>query len=336
MTCCMVVIILLLLAVLPIPSADSSSCPIYSIQAQNGCQCLAGYVKNATVATMPCFKCPEGSYSLSGDSACTLCPANSNSLAGACSCVCNNGWTQSGTGHTLTCAKISATASPALSCLAGYTLNEDLLKCYKYASVSNTWLGAAAYCSSDGLGHLATIDSAEESKYVGSLCAGSSYFCWIGLSDLAVNGAYTWLYGTSSVRNFDVGQPDTFRGVEHCVGVWGPLGVSNMPANRHLGYWNDFNCTLTTGQTICESEPFPLFALNASGVIQAAWPNIKRVIIPENTIKRLPSEFIFDNLHVILKGTIVGAQYSTLVNGKRLYCRAKLLLCFLTIVPCIS
>jgi hypothetical protein len=99
------------------------------------------------------------------------------------------------------------------------------------------------------------------------------------------------------------------------VGYWGPAGVAALPRGRHLEYWNDFICTLTTGQSICQSEPIPKAALNSSGY-NTQWQGNELVEIPFGTTKVLSNSYIFKNVHVILKGTIVGAEYVTLSNGQ--------------------
>ena len=82
------------------------------------------------------------------------------------------------------------------------------------------------------------------------LFSGSEYY-WVGLTDRAHTGQYTWQHSwTEAVwTNWGSGEPD--GGGQHCVMIWG----------GHQYYWADFNCkydTSTSGgqiHALCEAGP---------------------------------------------------------------------------------
>ena len=115
---------------------------------------------------------------------------------------------------------------------------------FVYVSQSMYWSDAQAYCRTN-YHDLASIHSASENAEVDALCP---YDCWIGGSDVAQEGTWTWSDGSAwDYQNWGNGQPDNL------YGDWGDQDFLQMYSD---GSWDD-----TTG----ESQPFVCSTSLSSG-----------------------------------------------------------------------
>ena len=70
-------------------------------------------------------------------------------------------------------------------------------KCLEFFTRDHyTWEQGESVCNSGG-GHLASIETADEQKYVHSLIHSANRYSsvWLGLNDLLVEGIYRWTTG---------------------------------------------------------------------------------------------------------------------------------------------
>ncbi len=107
-------------------------------------------------------------------------------------------------------------------------------RCYKAFKAQKKWADAEAACKGWG-GHLASIADSGENEHVRKLGAscyeglGGSWF-WIGGSDGASEGKWTWTDGTAmSWKNWSSGEPNDFAGQEDAACM-----------NRGNGKWHDY------------------------------------------------------------------------------------------------
>ncbi|XP_033980584.1 galactose-specific lectin nattectin-like [Trematomus bernacchii] len=119
-------------------------------------------------------------------------------------------------------------------------------RCYKYFNTETTWADAELYCVSQG-GNLVSIHSREEEDFVKFLIKSSDPaegYTWIGLHDIAKEGRWMWSDGCAvKFVYWSSGQPDNFRGLEHCV-------------DTNFGFdhkWNDRTC-YSTLPSVCASR----------------------------------------------------------------------------------
>ena len=105
--------------------------------------------------------------------------------------------------------------------------------CYLSSPSSLSWLAAKEFCALQG-GHLAEIGSQEEQELVTGL-VGPDTYQWLGLTDRAHPGTWTWVHSHTSPQYtaWGPGQPDNPE--QHCVFMWG----------AHEGLWADFLCQVT-------------------------------------------------------------------------------------------
>ena len=79
-----------------------------------------------------------------------------------------------------------------------------------------TWQGGEDYALTLG-GHLASLNSAEEENAL----RGTFQRGWIGFTDRDSEGTWRWTDGSSvNYTNWDSGQPDNARGIQHFAQVW--------------------------------------------------------------------------------------------------------------------
>jgi len=131
-----------------------------------------------------------------------------------------------------------ATGDLPAVCSDGYFYNGH---CYK--PISNTdWDDAKTTCEAWG-GYLATIEDADENKYIMDQFNQYTYK-WIGLNDKTTEGTWAWSHGASDYRNWKNGEPNDHDGNEDCIELKG------------AGKWNDAKCTNKHG-AICESDGPP-------------------------------------------------------------------------------
>ena len=102
-----------------------------------------------------------------------------------------------------------------------------------YVGQSMSWSDAQAYCRANYY-DLASIHSASENAEVDAVCPDR---CWIGGSDAAQEGTWTWSDGSAwDYENWDTGQPNNLNGPEDYLNMWGAAPGSS---NREHGKWND-------------------------------------------------------------------------------------------------
>merc|ERR1719347_713907 len=102
--------------------------------------------------------------------------------------------------------------------------------CYLMSPTPLTWYQAQEYCGTNG-GYLAEINTSAEQSLLSASLSSSGYY-WLGLSDLAHHGTYTWQhsYTPPTVTYWGQGEPD--GGEQHCVFLWG----------GHQYQWADYEC----------------------------------------------------------------------------------------------
>jgi len=106
---------------------------------------------------------------------------------------------------------------------------------------------AAALPSYMGLHpHLATITSGAEQAYIAAITETSTLL-WLGASDAAVEGTWTWITGETFVySNWNSGEPNNYDGVEHYL-EWSSGGWNdNNNLGRAYGYIVEYECAGTT------------------------------------------------------------------------------------------
>jgi predicted outer membrane repeat protein len=112
-----------------------------------------------------------------------------------------------------------------------YTAPVSAMHGYGFCDEQRTWYEAEAYCVADGM-HLASITSDTEGQYVyDNIC---DTYAFIGGSDEAVEGTWTWTDGTAwgyTDWYTDDGQPDDYDN-ENC------LLIEDTAAQ-----WYDFECS---------------------------------------------------------------------------------------------
>lgn len=124
------------------------------------------------------------------------------------------------------------------------TCNSENGHCYQVVSGVVTWAAAsntaAGMIYSGMTGHLATITSSQEQAFVYSLFNTSQKVVWLGGSDAAVDGTWTWITGESWVyENWADGEPNGY-GDENCLAIFAPGDL------RPQGGWNDESGTAQT------------------------------------------------------------------------------------------
>ncbi|XP_064651452.1 C-type mannose receptor 2-like [Lineus longissimus] len=126
-------------------------------------------------------------------------------------------------------------------------------KCYKLVKGRKTWEQAKQNCEAMGAklgktGTLASIPDQGTQDFVTGLMAGRRWAPWVGASDAAVEGTWTWTDGTTFSYNMwtvmgGVQQP-AGGVVKNCAAIEG--------VKRGLfGGWNDFKCTMRTW-SVCQ------------------------------------------------------------------------------------
>ncbi|XP_018604949.1 asialoglycoprotein receptor-like 1 isoform X1 [Scleropages formosus] len=115
---------------------------------------------------------------------------------------------------------------------------------YLLTTFKLTWHNSEMFCLREG-GHLLTINTAEEQKYINSVQRPDNY--WIGLIERENEGEWSWVDGTdfSSTPHFWAeNQPDEWR-----------LAADGEDCGEIIprGLWNDAQCSLHHN-FICEKE----------------------------------------------------------------------------------
>jgi hypothetical protein len=129
-------------------------------------------------------------------------------------------------------APTAPTAAPTnVRCQAGWQVYNDA--CYLFDTTERTWSSCQSLCGSKGANMLC-INSLAENTFVVDGAPLTSDMLWIGLTDSANEGTFTWESGcTSSYRLWASGQPDDggFFGNQDCVGI-----------HTTDGLWDDVGC----------------------------------------------------------------------------------------------
>jgi hypothetical protein len=131
----------------------------------------------------------------------------------------------------------------ALLELDGFTYmgNQNGHRYYKSTSTM-TWSQAKEQCEKRG-GHLLTLNSAEENSYIYSL---GSEQCWIGYTDEASEGTWTWVTGeTSPYTAWYPGEPNNYNGNEDYAAWISGIGASWIDIDENHPF-----------QAIMEIEPY--------------------------------------------------------------------------------
>lgn len=115
--------------------------------------------------------------------------------------------------------------------------------CYRFYADAKTWPLAEGDCEAwggaAGLGHLASIENANEQAIVVALRTGVS--AWIGGRDTMTEGTFVWLDGTPfSFMSFAPGKPDGGT-VQNCLFMRGDNDG-----------WDDHECGVTEPGYVCE------------------------------------------------------------------------------------
>lgn len=150
-------------------------------------------------------------------------------------------------------------ADCSLACPDGITYN---LNCYVADDPDNgtSWPTAQLNCESRGM-HLLTLKNAAEMTFVAdTLLAGSAATeVWLGLTDLAVEGTWSWRDGDLSGWTAWVsGQPDDAISGQDCA-------VASTAAGHG---WRDEACDRTVPVAICEIEPGVTAAICSNGTVE--------------------------------------------------------------------
>ena len=192
----------------------------------------------------------------------------------------------------------------AQTCTSGYTYYTGDSYEYCYMAVSSTvnWYGAKSGCESSG-GWLVTIHSAAENSLVDGLYGGNK---WIGFNDIASEGTWVWLYGTSSYSNWASGEPNNLND-EDCTeqysgGSWNDLRCS---AEYKYGYVCQIlpTCSICSpntysnaGDSTCTNCPSGKFSSSGSSscsyyptAIPTAIPTAKPTFIPTAIPTAIPT-----------------------------------------------
>ena len=148
-------------------------------------------------------------------------------------------WTSDGTSVTIT----GYNPSKDSSLFYGIQYNGHY---YGLSVNTKTWTEAKADCEANG-GHLVTIaDEAEQTAIEKLLSYDTSTDAWIGATDEATEGEWTWCTEEEFVyTNWQSGQPDNNKSTEHYAGIY---------INGFV--WNDWPASHTM-KYICEWEELP-------------------------------------------------------------------------------
>jgi hypothetical protein len=120
------------------------------------------------------------------------------------------------------------------ACAAGWTSFN--VSCYRKYEVARAWSDARAACVAEG-GDLASILSEEENTFAVAIAKGARV--WIGGSDGAFEGAWTWSDGSPwRYAKWNPGEPNNnyWGASEHCAELYDAYGNGN---------WNDLPCHLS-------------------------------------------------------------------------------------------
>lgn len=151
---------------------------------------------------------------------------------------------------------------------------------YEYIAGTINWndanTAAGGMTFNGATGHLVTLHSDNETSFINPLYSSDPntdvFGPWIGLNDIAVEGAYVWVTGEAyTYSNWSVGEPNN-SGNEDGAHLWG------AGSGRPLGTWNDWQVIATNGggyivefeasemASVPEPAVFSLLALGLAGL----------------------------------------------------------------------
>jgi len=120
---------------------------------------------------------------------------------------------------------------------------------YAFCPTLSSWTNADADCASKGM-RLARIDDASENDWVqatafaGIAAISSNYWTWIGATDQAVLGQWTW---TDGALFWIGGTNGSAQGGLYNNWVGGAPGANASAGTcgifQHAGFWQDWDCT---------------------------------------------------------------------------------------------
>ncbi|PIO63745.1 lectin C-type domain protein [Teladorsagia circumcincta] len=128
---------------------------------------------------------------------------------------------------------------------------------YKKFDQPATFKQAEALCVNEG-GHLASIHSSEENKFIHALTETSqlatqySDFVWIGLTQAnwPESGTWTWTDGTPfDFHIWSWGEPNDYNDAEHCAEFYNAQSSVIM---YDPGTWNDYSCNTSMKHFLCK------------------------------------------------------------------------------------
>ena len=123
---------------------------------------------------------------------------------------------------------------------------------FVYVDQELSWTDARDYCRTHH-DDLASIHSSTEQAAVAALCPSGTNGCWIGGSDSAQEGTWTWSDGTAwDYTNWNTNEPNDFK--VHTI-----LGEDHLKMDAG-GKWNDLDnncvCCCPSG-FVCATSDFP-------------------------------------------------------------------------------
>ncbi|XP_062533518.1 C-type lectin 37Da-like [Armigeres subalbatus] len=126
---------------------------------------------------------------------------------------------------------------------------------YEIPSIRANWFKANEFCSSIGK-QLVTITSRDENDAVVQFVQSTDKFSdvasffWLGGSDLAEEGTFSWMPNGRLVRyaNWSPGEPNNANDTEHC------MQLVYIPRFEQRWTWNDNDCRTKHMYFICESK----------------------------------------------------------------------------------
>jgi hypothetical protein len=96
---------------------------------------------------------------------------------------------------------------------------------YRLYKEKMNWHNAKRFCEEQG-GHLVTITSEEESRFVSKLARKAGGNVWIGFTDEREEGNWEWVTGeTVTFTRWTAGEPNNWEGKEHYGHLWRGKGL---------------------------------------------------------------------------------------------------------------
>ncbi|GAB6032989.1 Fc fragment of IgE, low affinity II, receptor for (CD23) [Chamberlinius hualienensis] len=122
--------------------------------------------------------------------------------------------------------------------------------CYYFSNTPLNWTDAHASCQSKqaDLAHPSTEEKNTQLVNYAKAILPRRDFWWLGASDLAMEGSWTWTHDNSRLRfrNWAKEQPDNAKNDEDCLNYW---------TTENWG-WNDMSCK-ELAYYICELKQNP-------------------------------------------------------------------------------